>query len=458
MMDVWTSLCSQQWMIQREALETIAAIAARQNDPAAYEALQAERGRPLVNSRRVSVRGETENVAVIPVIGPIFPRANLFSMMSGATSTDVLAQDLRTALNDRTIDAIILEIDSPGGAVSGINELAQLIYDARAEKPVIAYGQHTVASAAYWIASAAREIVIDATAPVGSIGVILSVQDSKDRDARSGVRTWNIVSNVSPDKIIDPSMDEGRAKLQKVVDDMATVFVETVARNRGITSAQVTENYGRGGILVGASALTAGMVDQIGSLESVIAEQSAAGRAAHNRRIFGMARGNIIVSNTQQLREAFKAGHTAEEVTIEAADIQKLEAAAKAAGIAEANATAETAHKASLEKATAEARADGVKAERDRVAALNAIAMPGFEPVVTKAIADGTTVEACMAEITKTARDRGTTVAGQRKDSPAPLAHGGAAAGADTEHQVEKSVVSAGWKAAAAAAAPRKRR
>lgn len=421
----WEFVKSQMWAITEEYLKVIASVAIGEVDLSAYEALQTERGRPLANSRRVMLRGDTENVAIIPVTGPIFPRANLFTYMSGATSTEILAQDLRTALDDRTVDSIILDVDSPGGAVAGINELSDLIYQARQEKPVIAYAMHQMASAAFWIGSASKSIVAERTAMLGSIGVVTRVEDTRGRDERSGVRTFNIVSNVSPDKVLDPAADEGRAKIQKVVDDMAAVFVETVARNRGISSDDVIRGYGQGGVLVGENAVAAGMADRVGSMEQLIAEQSAEGRAAHNRRIYFMARGPIFISTTAQLREAIKAGHTLDEVEVKAADTAALEAAARAAGATEAKAEAEAAHKTALEAKSTEAAAAAVTTERARIASIQAIMLPGFEAEAQKAVTDGTTAEAFAVDQAKLQKERGTSRLQQRKDAPGAITHGG---------------------------------
>ncbi|MBO0155228.1 S49 family peptidase, partial [Vibrio parahaemolyticus] len=89
------------------------------------------------------------------------------------TTTQLLAQDFTQALNDPSIKAILLNIDSPGGEAKGIHELAEMIYQARGKKRIIAYDGGNACSAAYWIASACDEIVIDATGCAGSIGTVL---------------------------------------------------------------------------------------------------------------------------------------------------------------------------------------------------------------------------------------------------------------------------------------------
>ena len=212
MIDAFHLAASRPWLIQRESLETILAIAQRYGDP---EALQARQGRPLDNTRTVTMR---DGVAVIPITGPIFRHANLFTEISGATSTDVLARDIQTALDNPSVRGIVLDIDSPGGEATGINELAELIHAGRKLKPIKAYGGGTVASAAYWLGAAADELIIDSTALLGSIGVVMSYLDTSVRDAKADVQRIEIVSSQSPDKRVDPSTDEGRAKVQATVD------------------------------------------------------------------------------------------------------------------------------------------------------------------------------------------------------------------------------------------------
>jgi len=227
------------------------------------EALAAKVGRPLDNSRRVSLR---DGVAVIPISGPIFRYANLFTQISGATSIEVLATDFRQALDDRAVKAIVLDVNSPGGEVDGTSEFAQHVFNARGEKPIVAYVGHLGASAAYWIASAADEIVAADTAPLGSIGVVGTVYVHKDKNR------LEFVSSQSPNKRPDPTTESGRSLFQSHVDALADVFIETVARNRNLSADDVISNGGAGGLKVGRHAVTAGLADRVGTLEGVISE------------------------------------------------------------------------------------------------------------------------------------------------------------------------------------------
>ncbi|NDY56665.1 S49 family peptidase [Desulfovibrio sulfodismutans] len=259
---VLAAITSEPWAILPGYLETIVEIAHRHGDP---EALAVKTGQPLESAERITVR---DGVAVIPVTGPIFRYSSLFTRISGATSVELLARDFRAALDDPSVRAVALEIDSPGGQIAGIHEFAAQIYAARGVKPLAAYVGATGASAAYWIAAAAGRIVADDTAVLGSIGVVMSLP-------RSDGKTLEIVSSRSPKKRLDPETDDGRRELVRHLDELAAVFLADVATFRGVSVQTVETDFGQGGVLVGAGAVAAGMADALGSLEGVLAELSA---------------------------------------------------------------------------------------------------------------------------------------------------------------------------------------
>jgi ClpP class serine protease len=171
-------------------------------------------------------------------------------------------------LDDPTVDALLLNVDSPGGEATGINELGDMLFEARATKPIWSYVEGLGASAAYWLASATERIVVDATAALGSIGVVLAVSDPTKANARE----IEFVSSQSPNKRPDPTSERGKAQLQRLVDAMAAVFVAKVARNRGVSEEQVLADFGSGGLLVGEHARRAGLADALGSFEGTLAE------------------------------------------------------------------------------------------------------------------------------------------------------------------------------------------
>lgn len=242
------------WAITQSAFEQIHQIANRENN---LEAVLKERGKPLDNSHKVEMR---DNVAIIPIQGALFPRANLFSEISGAYSVEMLARDLNAAQNNPNVKAVVLQIDSPGGHTTMINEFANQIK--AFDKPIVAYVVGQASSAAYFIAAATDKIYLDAMAMVGSIGIVTGFSKKE-----TGI--IEIVSSNAPDKRPDLETDAGKAVIQSLLDDMESVFVESVMLNRGLTYEQVTNL--RGGVLVGAKAVSAGFADEISNLEAVIA-------------------------------------------------------------------------------------------------------------------------------------------------------------------------------------------
>jgi ClpP class serine protease len=337
-------ITGRAWAIEPEALQTIIAVAERVNG--SPEAVAAQLGRPLQNARNVTERAGS---AIVPITGPIFRRANLLTEISGATSVEVLAQDLRTAADDPRVERIVLEIDSPGGEATGIAELAGQI---RAiDKPVVAYVDGSAASAAYWLAAAADQIVAAPTALLGSIGVVGTYRPEKDGPIK-------IISTISPLKQATPETEAGRAEAQRIVDELAAVFVADIAAYRNTTPEAVAAGFGRGGVLVGAAAVAAGMADAIGTFESLF---QAGSPGATNR--------GITMSD-----------NPSPEITRE---------------------TLAAEHPALLSEIESAAQQIGINAERERVAAITtaAAASPHARTVADAAITQGLSAEQASAMI-----------------------------------------------------------
>jgi signal peptide peptidase SppA len=254
------------WAITPDALELILGIAQRKiSDTEA--AMVVREGR-----ENKSLYENIEGIAVIEIFGNIFPRADFFTQISGGATAEGLLKTFSTALKDDSIKAILLNVDSPGGQITGINEFSNAIYNARGTKPIYAYVNGLAASAAYWIASAADKVICDATARVGSIGVVAAWRDYSEADKREGIKNYEFVSSQSPNKRLDYSTEKGKAVLQKELDALAGVFISVVARNRGVSEKNVIENFGEGGLIIASEAEKHWACDSIGSLASAIAD------------------------------------------------------------------------------------------------------------------------------------------------------------------------------------------
>lgn len=251
-------IAESTWAITEEGLSTLISVASRQGD---LQSLEKTLGRKASNAHSSYVRS---GVGIIPVSGPTFKRANLFTEVSGATSYEIILRDLHALLENDSVKAILLNIDSPGGEANGAAELSEYIFAARERKPTYAYVGGLGASAAYWIASSTSKVFASETALLGSIGVQTVVR-SKDKSG-----DMSFVSSVSPNKNRDPSTEMGAREVQRTVDDLGAIFVQKVARNRGISPKAVIERFGQGSIFIGEKSLEKGMIDAITTFEGAL--------------------------------------------------------------------------------------------------------------------------------------------------------------------------------------------
>lgn len=235
--------------------------------PLDRRAIEQATGRPLDNTRQVTIR---DGVARIPVDGPIFRHANIFTEISGAVSTGTLTKDFLAAHNDATVHSILFVFDTPGGEATGINELAGIIRQKRDEgtKRVEAYVDGLCASAGYWLASATSKITTDATGALGSIGVVTRVSNPESAGKSGTLEFWN---SRSPKKRMDPKSYEGQSAIQGYVDDLGDEFIRAVADNRGVSEEEVVKDFGEGFVVVGRRAVEVGLADALGSEEGVVA-------------------------------------------------------------------------------------------------------------------------------------------------------------------------------------------
>jgi ClpP class serine protease len=229
-----------------------------------------------------------DGVGILSVHGPIFRRANMMTRYSGAVSTGMLAQAFNQLHDRGDIRSILLDVDSPGGDANAIGEFADMIYEARqmGRKKIATYSGGQFCSAAYYIGAPAERLTVSKSSIVGSIGVVARARRPREGD------DLEIVSSQSPDKRVDVSKDEGVEKIRATCTSMAQVFIEDVARYRGVKVKKVLADFGRGGVLVGREAVTAGMADRLGTFEGALtalhrrlypvggAQTAAAGEAA----------------------------------------------------------------------------------------------------------------------------------------------------------------------------------
>lgn len=279
------------WAILPEKLKAIAEFAAFAAVGGKYSEEELEaRGITVASPRpRPSTPGD---VALIPVYGAISQRMNMMSQFSGGTSIEKLTASFRSALADPSIKAIVFDVDSPGGTVDGVPELADEIYGARAQKKTVAVANTMAASAAYWIATAADELVVTPSGSVGSVGVWAAHEDMSKALETAGYK----VSLISAGKYktegnpYEPLSEEGKAAMQAEVDAYYEMFVKAVAKNRGTQPMAVRDGFGQGRMVLAADAVGENMATRVATLDQTLAR-------------FGASRSTATPASSRALRE-----------------------------------------------------------------------------------------------------------------------------------------------------------
>jgi capsid assembly protease len=239
------------------------------------------------------------SIALLPIVGIISHRMSGMTAMSGpgaGASIQKMTAQFRQALADDNCKAIVFDVDSPGGSVDGVPELASEILSARSYKPLIAVVNTMCCSAAYWLASAASDMVCTPSGQAGSIGVYMTHQDESEALKREGIKVTLIKAGKykTEGNSAEPLPDEARAALQSKVDDYYQLFVKAVAQNRGTSQAAVRDGYGQGRSLMASDALKQDLVDRVGTLDDVLANLGVrvigkhAAREALERRVAAM--------------------------------------------------------------------------------------------------------------------------------------------------------------------------
>lgn len=350
-------------------------------------AIEARLGRPLNNEQKPYqiING----VAVIPAMGVLAKRANMFQSVSGGTSTQVIGNMVDQAAVDPSVKAIVLDIDSPGGAVDGVQQLADKVRSVRGKKPIVTVADGQIASGGYWFGSAADEVYIaDRTTVVGSIGVVYTHTDTSKQDEARGVKRTEITAGKYK-RIAgqhEPLSEEGRATIQAQADHLYSVFVHDVAENRKVPVDQVLSDMADGRVFVGQQAIDAGLVDGVATLDETIARLSATQDRTNPARPVQPTQSTQPKGNHRMDLQTLKAEHT---------DIY--------------NAVLQEGHAA------------GAEAERGRILGIEAHAFPGHEAAIAEMKADGKTTPDQAAARILTAQRAALTKAGADLRADAPV-------------------------------------
>lgn len=268
---ILTAFAAEPWALQPEKMRAVIEFLAFK--AAGGDFTSEELAARMTKKADAEVARAEGAVAVIPVYGVLAQRMNLMSEFSGGTSYQLLEGSLNAALASDEIKAVVLDIDSPGGGVPGAMELGTAIRAVRGgQKPIVAQVNSLAASAAYWIASQADEIVVTPSGRAGSIGVYTYHDDLSGMFEKQGVnRTYISAGEHKVDgNETAPIKGDALNFVQKLVDESYANFVDAVAEGRGVTRATVLDRFGQGRVFGAAELVERGMADRIGTFSETL--------------------------------------------------------------------------------------------------------------------------------------------------------------------------------------------
>lgn len=416
LLDVITS----PWAVLPDQLREIQSIYAThlKGEKIDIAAIEARLGRPLASDQQ-AYEIRPGGVAVLTLEGVMAPKANLMMQISGGVSTQMAGLQVESAIADPRVIALVLNIDSGGGSVFGAPELAATVQELAKIKPIVTVSSATLASAAYWVGSAANAVFITGpTVQVGSIGVVAS----HNYDPRASATTTEITAGKYK-RIASgtaPLTTEGKAYMQGQVDHLYSVFVDTVATQRGVSAAAVLEHMADGRVFIGQQAVDRGLVDGFATVDAIVAQITAdpAKFAARRKARFGAQA--TQTPNSKPAGALASIQKTAEPVLLTPVTIQKGQTPMDRATLAQQ-------HPDLLAQLQTEFSATGATAgaaqERERIAAVRSQVLPGHEVLIEGLAFDGKTTgpEAAMAVLAAEKQSRTKQAAALASDAPKPL-------------------------------------
>lgn len=269
------ALSGQPWAVTPQTLEHLQQLAASGKALAGAD----EQVTPEATVQKVPlIKANGRSVGVVTFHGVVINRCPDWATYSGYMSPQTFAREIRALADDPMTTSIVISVDSPGGTVAGTVEAAEAVAYARSKKRVTAVVNDTACSAAYWVASQASEIVVSPTSVTGSIGCIISHADYTKMASDWGITFTYIRSALKKalGQPYEPLSDAARQEFQDMVDAVHTQFTAAVAKGRRKARSLVAEQWATGEVWTGSEAITAGLADRLGTLSTVISEQTGA--------------------------------------------------------------------------------------------------------------------------------------------------------------------------------------
>lgn len=285
-------LQSSVWGVRLETLALVHLYAAGEIDA---EELRERSEGPAPEAAAPPPSPTGTKVAVIPLRGMITPRGSLLgALFGGGGGLEGFRASLARATADESVTSILMRVDSPGGLVEGVPETAAAIREARGTKPIVAVADTMAASAAYWLAAQANEVVMTESGRVGSVGVFSIHEDISGLLEKEGVDLTFIQAGKykTEGNPYEALGEDAKAAMQERIDEVYGMFVADLAKGRGVTPDTVRSEFGEGRMLSPKAAQKAGMVDRVETFEAAV------GRLTRGRsRIRGAGEQNMKLAD-----------------------------------------------------------------------------------------------------------------------------------------------------------------
>jgi signal peptide peptidase SppA len=268
------------WAIEPELLPGLEHLHGHSLSDAALASFEA--AKPPSNG----VRPNAQGTAVIPLKGMISPSMSLLTLLMGGSSLLSFRKQMREAVANPEITSIVMNVDSPGGYVDMVPEVARQLRQMAQQKPIVAVANQQMASAAYWLGSQATEVVVTDSGELGSIGVYQIHKDISQNLAMKGISPTIISAGryKVDGNPYQPLSESAHEDAQHAVDTYYGMFTADVAKGRRTSQEAVQNGYGEGRQLLAKDAVKAGLADRVDTLEATVRRMGHPGALATLRQ------------------------------------------------------------------------------------------------------------------------------------------------------------------------------
>lgn len=269
---ILAGFASEYWAMEETKLLAIVDLLAMQADGVKFGAEELEAR--IAPQTAAAVARREGSIAIIPLRGVISNRVSLTpnSSTGGGTSAEAFAGNVDKAAADDTVKAIVVDADTPGGNVIGVDEASAAVAAVRGKKPIVVQVNGNLASAGYWVGASADEIIMTPSSSAGAIGVRTAYDDISAALEKAGVsREVLAAGKYKGEGLLGPLSDDTRAYMMGRLEEYYGMFVDRVAAGRGVTTDAVRNGFGQGRMLGAAAAVREGMADRIGTMNDTLA-------------------------------------------------------------------------------------------------------------------------------------------------------------------------------------------